>query len=320
MAAAPQKDAKGKPESKPLTAKAKAARLREIDDKLAELQVIIDRSDEEWLAIAQDTMQRVFSGWPVAASWLKEVPAAARKHFIARSPIGRRRHLDAYLHPDEAVRAGMDRRGPNAIIQGFASEIGCVAAHTVGEYVWTTFVRHGLPLDLRLVNLVHDSQASVVDDHLLPIALYAIEHGMTTMTQDFYRKHFKLEFDSPLAFDIEFGQREDEMIKWSDLRFDTLETLLREAYKDHPKAVLKALIHNMKVVQRLREKELRTDQFKMRPEALDPEFWRKNIIWTVEEKRASNVIRLPARKERRKGLPTVTIGGRSVTIGQRRAA
>lgn len=261
-------------------AKAGAAKARaELATLTKELEELSSKDFQRMQG--QDVLTRMFAAWPEAKDWLADTRDAARSALETLSPSGRKRHLWPYLHANPRVQDAMDRKGPNAVIQGIASEVACVAAHLGGKFEWDTFVKHGLPLKKRLANLVHDSQSSQVPLHLLPVAAYVTEHSMTSMTIPFYRKRFGFDILSPSGIDIEYGFNDAEMLKWKDMRFDTMREHFAKLFETckAPKRVQKAALHNLKVVQKLREAELRKDPYKMLPQAKDPRWWAKAIRW-----------------------------------------
>lgn len=277
--------------------------MKRREQLLAERETIVQQiaeiTDKDHLIkVGQEAINKVFAAWPGVADWLNDTRDQSRKNLGVTSPTGRKRHLWAYLHSSPRVQGAMDRKGPNAVIQGLASEVACVAAHLGGEFEWDTFTRQGLPLNKRLANMVHDSQSNQLPFHLLPLGCYLTEHSMSTLPLKFYRDIFGFDMKSPSGIDIEYGFSDDKeerdkttgkitkhgMKEWKDMRFDTLRSHLQEMC-DEIKAtasVRKAVMHNWTVIKKLREGELRRNQYRMDKRALDPEFWRKAIIWEAD--------------------------------------
>lgn len=267
-----------------IKASKKKAERKELREKIAELKSMIGRyltDDDMAIKEGKDVMQRVLSAWPEASSWLDGVKVEGRKNLYVVSPNGRRRHLPSYLHGSDKVKGAMDRRGPNSVVQGFSSEVGCVAAFLTDEFVWKTFESQGLPFEFRLENMVHDSCGRTCLIELAPLAAYVMEHGMTTFPRDFYRDVFKFDMRAVPYFDLELGMRDDTMSKWEHQRFDELGAILdqKAAESKASKSAIKAMRHNLAVIKELREGELRKDPFTMDKRAKDPKFWRKALMW-----------------------------------------
>ena len=291
---AKREQAIGKPKTK--------AERAEYDKIITELERIsariIEITDRDHLLKAgRDIIDKVFAAWPMAAKWLDTTRSEAQKALEVTSPTNRKRHMWAYLHSNPKTQAAMDRKGPNAVIQGLASEVACVASDLGGEFEWEVFTSNGLPLNKRLGNMVHDSQSSQIPLHLLPVGTYLTEHSMTTFPIKFYRDTFGFELQSPSGIDIEYGfndqkEKRDKktgkviesgMKSWKDMRFDTMRTHVEELCEEGKasRSVRKAVLSNLQVIRDLREGELVKDQFKMDKRATHPEWWRKNIVWEV---------------------------------------
>lgn len=263
--------------------KKKSERL-ELQDRIDQLKseigtLLTDKDAAK--AEGMEVLQKVYAAWPDAKQWLDNVKESGRTKGVVLSPNGRTRHLSAYLHASGKIKSAMDRRGPNSIVQGVSSEIGCIAQFLMDEFLWKTFESQGLPLEFKLENMVHDSAARSSLLALAPVAAYIFEHGMTTLPRDFYRDVFKFDMKAVPYFDIEFGFSDDKMTKWSTQRFDELSMMLEEkaAESKASKATVKAMRHNLAVIKDIREGELRTDPFKMDARAKDSKFWRKALIW-----------------------------------------
>lgn len=242
-------------------------------------------TDDEWAKNeGSDVMNRVLAAWPVAAQWLEHIKTSGRANNMVLSPNGRRRHLPAYLHASNKVKSAMNRRGPNSVVQGFSSEVGCIASFLIDKFIWDVFESQGLPLEAGLENMVHDSAGRSCRLELVPVVIYLLEHGMTTMVRDFYRDVFGFDMKSVPYFDVDIGLRDDIMTKWETQRFDELEHILRDVAKqmDAPSAMIKAMLHNFEVIKKLREAELRTDPFKMSKNAASSKWWKTNIKWPID--------------------------------------
>src|ERR1700744_1078786 len=62
----------------------------------------------------------------LGGDWLDRTKATGRKTALVGNLLGGVRHLYGYLHQEEHIKAAMDRRGPNSVIQGPASNLGFI--------------------------------------------------------------------------------------------------------------------------------------------------------------------------------------------------
>ena len=222
----------------------------------------INKTTEE----AQELMDKLFETWPEAKEFMDGVKKTGSKNLRVFSPISRPRHLWAYLHPDKFVGYAMDRRGPNSIMQGLASDIGIEASYKVQEEIYHTFLQHKLNFDGRLLIMVHDSMTNEVSLQFAPIMMYLQEHGMTTLVQDTLQKDFNFKVDIPFGFDMKMGLSEGSMKNWSELRRESAEKIFRDIAKDGDKLHRKQLdnaLYNLDRIWKIRERELRDDPYKM---------------------------------------------------------
>lgn len=223
----------------------------------------IGKSTEE----AQALMDKLFETWSGAKEFMDEVQHTGSKELRVFSPINRPRHLWAYLHPDKFVGYAMNRRGPNSLMQGYASDIGIEAGFLVQEEIYKTFLRHRLNFDGRLLMMVHDSFTNEASMRFAPIMLYLQEHGMTTLVMERMEKVFNFKIDIPFAFDFKIGLSEGEMKKWAELRYEGAEKVFREIAKEGDelhKGQLDDTLYNLERIWKVREAELRNDPYEMR--------------------------------------------------------
>jgi DNA polymerase I-like protein with 3'-5' exonuclease and polymerase domains len=222
----------------------------------------INKSTEE----AQALMDKLFETWSGAKEFMDEVKRTGSKTLRVFSPINRPRHLWAYLHPDQFVGYSMDRRGPNSVMQGLASDIGIEAGYLIQEEIYKTFLKPKLNFDGRLLIMVHDSFTNEVSLQFAPIMMYLQEHGMTTMVQDALKTDFDVEATIPFGFDMNMGLSEGAMKKWSELRRESAEEVFRKIAEEgdglHRKQLDNAL-YNLDAIWKIRSRELRDDPYKM---------------------------------------------------------
>lgn len=216
---------------------------------------------------AQALMDTLFETWPEAKDMMDDLQRTGAKQLRVFSPLGRPRHLWAYLHPDKYVQYAMNRRAPNSVVQGCASDIGYDAAYLIQKEIYNTFLRHGLAFDGRLQLMVHDSFTNEVSLRYAPIMMYIQEHGMTTLVMEYLENTFGFKINIPFGFDMKLGLNEGAMKKWSEMRYDAAEKLFREFAKEgdagHAEQLDDAL-YNLERMWSVREKEIRDNPYEMR--------------------------------------------------------
>jgi DNA polymerase I-like protein with 3'-5' exonuclease and polymerase domains len=229
--------------------------------KAKSLGEMIGKSEEE----AQALITRLFEVWSKSKKWMDAVQEDGSVEFVVFSPIMRPRHLYGYLHPDKWVGYAMDRRGPNSIIQGLASDIGYQASDCVQEEIYKTFLKKRLDFTGKLRIMVHDSLTNEVSLAHAPVMTYIIEHGMTTLVQNRLKDIFNFEITVPFGYDMEMGISEGSMKKWDDKRYDSAEEIYRGLAKDNEllKPQLSDCLHNLEWIKKVREKELKDDPYVM---------------------------------------------------------
>jgi DNA polymerase I-like protein with 3'-5' exonuclease and polymerase domains len=212
---------------------------------------------------AQALIDKLFETWEVAGSWMNELRMMAARLLYIVSPIGRVRHLEAYLHTSPKVHGAMDRRAVNSDIQGYSSDVGYTAMEKIWETYWHTCLSKGLDYGFLQVNSVHDSSTSETLIETAPVIMYLVEHGMTTFVMDHYREAYKVETPIPYGFDMEIGFNEAELVKWDEYRFDQLHKKGEELLKarDVPKRVAKCFHHNVDAIAEVRMTELKSDPY-----------------------------------------------------------
>lgn len=252
-------DVKQEPTIKDLKAllAAKKKDLKEAKDK-------IRRSPEQQVKDAQALIDKLFETWKQGGEWIHGQHRQGALKLKVVNPIGRVRHLPAYLHFNRRVHGAMDRRGPNSVIQGLASDIGFTAGYLAARFNWRNLRSQGLDIGFRQVNSVHDSSTVEVMAEYLPVASYIIEHAMTTLVMDYYEEVFGMKSPVPYGFDMEIGKSEDKLMKWTDQRLSSLLKIADEFGKSQslPTKSLKALTHNIEAVYAVRMKELKEDPYK----------------------------------------------------------
>jgi len=234
---------------------------------------------------AQKLIDLLFEKFKKGGTFLKQVQAKSKRTLLAVSPIFRTRHLPAYLHNKPGVRNAMDRRGPNAIIQGIASDCLLLGSSILESLVWNYFVKHDIDVYIKQSNFVHDAIEGCIRVELIPVYCYLLEHSCTTLVHKTYRETFGFRMLKPLEIDFSIGYALSSMYKWDYNTFGVgVETLDKEGNKKkvpnlieiskmvvtdcaklHPdywtkdcqEKVLKSFEHNAKIINKFRTEEIK---------------------------------------------------------------
>jgi DNA polymerase I-like protein with 3'-5' exonuclease and polymerase domains len=239
-------------------------------------------TEDEKIQEAAELMNKLFSAWPTAASWMDRLKVTAERNLTVSSPIGRVRHLSGYLHFEKRVKAAMGRRAANSVIQGMASEQATMSGHITGKLLWDMFGPEG-KMDHKLHNMVHDSQMWSCPIHLLPVMAYFVEHGMTTLMRQHYQTKYKVDIPIPYGIDMEFGLTEGKMHGWN-MRADSMHKIGDELLKETgaTKKQIAAFKKNATLVGKIREFEMRKyPDGGMSKKGRDANFWQESVAWEV---------------------------------------
>jgi len=219
---------------------------------------------------AQELIDLLFEKFKEGGDWIKTVIREAQKQLFVLSPAGMIRHLWAYLHNKQGVRNAMDRRGPNSIIQGLASQQGVDSMRNLQVLFWNYIVNNGVenPLWKVITNYVHDSVESENWIHMAPLHLYFLEHASTTLVHKNYEDIHGMKFKVGLEVEFQMGPSMDKLYTWKwgydELREYVIKTLdwQKSMFKNPnhdkiAKRVLKAFEHNLNLISKIRAKELK---------------------------------------------------------------
>lgn len=179
--------------------------------------------EEDRTAYAQGLIDKVFAEFQGGAKWTKKMGKLVADKYYVYSPIGRMRRLYAAMTGDRGIVNQQIRRGSNAPIQGFASEIGIKAGRLIMELYYKELPKMcemlGIeydPWELRVPynRVVHDANYfSVIYKMVIPfthIVQYAATYGVTKV----YADEFGVEFPVEPEIEMEFGARDDNTFKW----------------------------------------------------------------------------------------------------------
>ena len=191
-----------------------------------------DRTDE-----AQRIIDKMNTEFKRGHTWVLKMQDMATTKFYVYSPIGRVRHLYAAMTKDRQIVSRQVRRGMNAPIQGFASEIAVKA----GRLTTTTYYR-ALPAIKKTLSLkgrfpffpnriVHDASYYTVPFEMVIPFLHILQWSATYGVAREYEKQFGLKFTVEPEIEIEIGVKDTLSRKW-DWSLPELAKLIEQAVDD----------------------------------------------------------------------------------------
>lgn len=202
----------------------KKARLIEAKKELAEAtRKLHALMAEDRTKYAQGIVDRIFTEFKSGGRWTNKMKEMAEKVYYVFSPIGRKRNLFAALTGDRGIIAKQVRRGSNAPIQGFSSEIGVKAGRLVMEKY-----HEELPVLCEMLDLdydawglkvpynrmVHDASYYSVPYCMIIPFIHILQYGSTYGITKAYKDEFDLTFTVEPEIELEVGARDDKTMKW----------------------------------------------------------------------------------------------------------
>lgn len=216
-------------------------RIAEINEMLEELDAkLMALYDEDRTEYAQSIIDKMFAEFKAGARWTQKMGKLTEEQYHVYSPNGRVRHLYAAMTGVKSIVATQVRRGSNAPIQGFASEVGNKAARSILEHYYKNLkvFKEQLGItksdwDLRVFfqRAVHDAlYFSVPYEMVIPfiqILQYQSTYGVTKE----YKDEFNIDFTIEPEIEVEVGARDDQSYKW-DWSIPNLVGSMKSAVKD----------------------------------------------------------------------------------------
>lgn len=157
-----------------------------------------------------------------------------------KAPNGHIRHLNAFfldlepnpynpnLKKEPVVYNRNDRQSTNSLVQGFASEVGCMGGYILNKLM-TILDMKGIKTGFKHLNVVHDSTETEVNFIHVPIVLYVIENAYTNLVCAEYKKVFNYEMiaDLSVEFDIGTSYATDKLYTWNYVSSNLKEIMLK---------------------------------------------------------------------------------------------
>ncbi|HHN9420221.1 TPA: DNA polymerase, partial [Escherichia coli] len=215
--------------------------LEELDHKLTAL------IEEDRTAYAQDIIDKMFKAFPQGAEWTEAMQRMAEEEYYVYSPSARRRFLPAAMTQDQQIVAQQVRRGSNAPIQGFASEIGVRAGREIMEAYYDALPQwrewlglEGTDWDWRMIfnRTVHDANYYSVPYEMVIPFLHMMQYQATYGVTNAFKRDFNIKFTIEPEIEIEImGANDTEGSAW-DWSLNNLMDSLRSALKSQDDAGL----------------------------------------------------------------------------------
>lgn len=216
-------------------------RILEINKQLEALDVQLNELiAEDRTEYAQGIVDKMFSEFKAGARWTEKMQSMAENEYYVYSPIGRVRHLYAAMTQDRKIVSRQVRRGSNAPVQGFASEIGVKASRITFEayYRHLRFLKKALGVnksdwDLRAFfsRMVHDANYLMVPYEMVVPMIHIMQYQATYGITKAYKDEFNVTFTVEPEIELEFAARDDQSYKW-DWSMPNCVDSLRKAVKD----------------------------------------------------------------------------------------
>jgi DNA polymerase family A len=172
---------------------------------------------------AQNIIDKMFTQFKAGHKWLQRMSESAENEQQVWSPIYRIRHLYATLTKDRQIVSRQVRRGMNAPIQGFASEIAVKSSRIVMTHYYKLQpkLKQMIGLDskakfpVRFNRIVHDASYFTVPYSMVLPFLHILQYDTTYGVTKAYKDEFDLEFTVEPEIEMEIGAQDTKARKWS---------------------------------------------------------------------------------------------------------
>lgn len=204
------------------TAKGKDYDKAEQELELAK-QELDDLTAEDKTEYAQGIIDKMFSIFKKGKQWIDRMKNYAETQGYVFSPIGRLRHLPAVFVSDKGMVAKQVRRGSNAPIQGFASEIAVKANRISMETYFRELPKFkellgisdsDLSLTPQSCRIVHDASYFAVPYCMVLPFLHIIQYMATYGVANAYEQEFGFKFNMEPEIEVEFTAKDDVGHTW----------------------------------------------------------------------------------------------------------
>jgi hypothetical protein len=225
-------------EKREISKKEELAQLRK---QLAVYQADLEKlMSEDRTEYAQNIIDKMFAEFRAGGRWTNKMKDMAENVYHVFSPIGRKRNLFAAMTGDRSIIAQQVRRGANAPIQGFASEIGVKAGRLLMECYYKALPELCEMLDIEYDpwalrvpynRMVHDASYYSVPYCMIIPFVHMLQYSATYGITELYKEQFGIEFTVEPEIEIEFGARDDKTMKW-DWSLPSIVTCITSSVND----------------------------------------------------------------------------------------
>jgi len=208
--------------------------LEELDFKLTALY------EEDRTEYAQGIVDKMFQEFKAGARWTEKMQKMAETDFMVYAPNGRIRHLFAALTGDRKIVSRQVRRGSNAPVQGFASEIGVKGAYLILKSYYENLkifkeklgiTKSDWEMRVKFSRSVHDALYLYVPYAMSIPFLHILQWQATYGVTKAYKDEFNIKFTVEPELEVEVSARDDLSRKW-DFALPNLVTITKQAVAD----------------------------------------------------------------------------------------
>jgi hypothetical protein len=193
-------------------------REAEIKKRIKEIDKAIQESNEkDWTEYASSVMDKFFASSVDVKKFLDDSVDQCKKYSHVVSPAGRVRNLWRTLTGKPGVIAAAARRAQNSPIQGFSSEVGCVASYNTLASSYRYLKRFGglnenFPM---LCRAVHDANYYCVPYAMAIPFLHIFQYESSQGVADWYKRVIGVEFTIEPEIEIDIGAHDADLHTWS---------------------------------------------------------------------------------------------------------
>ena len=250
-----------------MTPEQKTKRITELRQEIAEIEAQYTKLvAEDRTEYAQGIIDKMFLEFDRGQKWVSKMQYLAENKYYVYSPIGRIRHLYAAMTQDKRIVSKQVRRGMNAPIQGFASEIGVKASHLIMEAYYEELPKIKSMLNIETVEdiefnrIVHDASYFTIPHCMVIPFIHILQYQATYGVTQAYEKEFGLKFTVEPEIELEVAVRDSSSRKWDwslpeltrIIEVSVDEGIAQGIYSDTKAAILE------KIYEPWRNKEVRT--------------------------------------------------------------
>lgn len=185
-------------------------RVKEID------KAILEAQEKDWVEYAGGVMDKFFEASPKVKEFLDNCVSQSTKYSHVMAPSGRVRNLWRTITGKPHIIAAAARRAQNSPIQGFSSEMGCVAAYNILKSSYFYLKEFGDLDDFpKYCRAVHDANYYAVPYAMLLPFIHIFQYDMTQGVADWYKRYFKLKFTIEPEIEMDIGAHDAASETWN---------------------------------------------------------------------------------------------------------